>query len=89
MNQIKRRVIRIENQLDATGESETLEAQIRAFERGRYGGPSVMAVVSAYYHRGEVPKSLQSMPDPLRSWFRENLERKKPERSIQAVQDKK
>ena len=86
MNQIKKRVIQLENRLDVAAESETLETQMRAFERGKYGGPSVMSIVAAYKHRGEMPKSL---PEPLRSWFRETSERKKPERSIQAVQDKK
>ena len=76
MNQIKNRILRLENRLD-TSKPETLEDQKKAFELGKYGNLTTMAVVAAYREGGK--DVLRNLPPLLADWFHETLRNKKKE----------
>ena len=72
MNQIQRRVERIETKLKVSTEPETLEKQLEKFDSGQFGYKSTMSLVVAANNSG-IDSVVKSFPEPLKSYFREVL----------------
>ena len=69
MNQIQKRVERIEKKLKVSTEPETLQEQLRKFAKGDYGKHGMMSIAVCATHYGPAV-AVKNFPEPLRSAFR-------------------
>jgi hypothetical protein len=75
MDSLNNRVIRIEKYIQSSNYSGTLEGQLEAFNKGHFGIGSIMSMVVAFCNEGK--RSLERYPEPLRSYFLEDLVKNK------------